>query len=203
MFAVLSGDIVSSQKLTTDQLERSISDVEMACNTIQYWPGVTKHGFARYRGDGWQLAFNVPAYALRAALYIQASLKSQNPTWATKIAIATGKGTMPDGDPNKGQGDAFVRSGRLLDNLPRVSLINHTDSHALSAVAILFGQISSGWKQAQARIIKEHLVPNAGPSIETAEKFSITRQAVDQSLRSAGFRQIEAALDALESEQAP
>ena len=97
-------------------------------------------------------------------------------------------------------GDAFVRSGRLLDTLPRVSLINHADSGALSAIAILLGQITSDWTQNQARIVKEHLLPNSGPSIDTAEKLSISRQAVDQTLRSAGFRQIEAALEALEKE---
>lgn len=198
MYVVLSGDIVSSTELNPDELDASIKAIKHASLLIGHWPGVSIVGFARRAGDAWQMAFDAPRFSLRAALFIQANLRRLDKSRTSRIAIASGHGIMPDRDPNKAHGEAFVASGRLLDSFPSSAYFSDAAGGASDAAAILASQIANGWTQAQARAMAMQLSPDAGPRINTAQELGISRQAVDQALWAAGFLAIEAALTSFE-----
>ncbi len=199
MFAVLTGDIVDSTGLSVGELEATLKAIGAASDAIGAWPGVSVVGFARRGGDAWQMAFDAPVFALRAALYVNACIRRLDKARASRMAMATGAGQMPGQDPNAAHGAAFTASGRLLDSLPSGRHLDHAAGGAEAAAARLADHIAQGWTQAQARALAEQLPPGAGTRAEAAGRLDISRQAVDQALWAAGFPAIEAALSALET----
>ncbi len=198
-YAVLTGDIVASSALTASALNATLNTLRAAATEIGNWPPSPATAFARRGGDGWQVTLDRPALALRAALYLQARLLRADDTASTRIAIATGDGTIPpNGDLNAAHGPAFTASGRALDDIPTHATMIHAAGGALAAATYLADHIAAGWTQAQARALCEMLPPGAGPRAAAAERLGISRQAVDQALRAAGYPALDAALGALE-----
>lgn len=199
---VLTGDLVASSDLTPEAVDAALVTIDTAVTEISDWHSpkrITR--FARRGGDGWQVAIDAPSLALRAALYIQACLKRENAATVTRIALAAGTGSLPEtADLNAAHGPVFVASGRLLTTLSGHALMAHADGGATHAATRLADHIASGWTQAQARAVASQLAPNAPPRIEVAQAFGITRQAVNQSLWSAGYPALDDALQAIERE---
>ncbi len=109
---------------------------------------------------------------------------------------------MPEGTPkdiNAAHGPAFTASGRLLSDMPRRARLSHAEGGATHAAFLLADHIASGWTQAQARAMKAVLPPGTGPRSDIAHRLGITRQAVDQALRAAGYSALSAAMKALET----
>ncbi|MFW2541903.1 MarR family transcriptional regulator [Primorskyibacter sp. 2E107] len=202
LFTVLTGDIVASTALDASELDATLDAVRGASVLVSQWGApdpVT--GFARRGGDGWQIAFTDFARSLRAALLVQAYIRRLGKGRATRIAIATGEGTLPaSGDPNAAHGTAFVTSGRLLETMPPERLMDHADGGARAATVLLADRIAQGWTPAQARAMAEILPPGSGPHSAVASLLGITRQAVDQALTAAGWPAMDAALTAWETE---
>ena len=205
-WAVLTGDIVNSSDLSADALDEVMEAVRDACWQMSGWDDSnsdrTQSAYARRGGDGWQIALNRPKYALRATLFVQARLRAMKDGQASRIAAATGEGTLPDGahvELNSAYGPIFQASGRLLDTLSGRSLIAYAGGGALDAAFRLADHIAQGWTRAQARAVCAMLPPGAGPRRVAAERLNISRQAVDQALWAAGFPAIEAALEQIET----
>jgi hypothetical protein len=75
----------------------------------------------------------------------------------------------------------------------------HAGGGALDAAFRLADHIAQGWTRAQARAVCAMLPPGAGPRRIAADRLGVSRQAVDQALRAAGFAAIEAALEQIEA----
>ena len=205
---VLTGDIVNSSELPPRELDDLIAALSQLAVEISRWPSEgrdeTRTGFARRGGDGWQILIDTPRYSLRPALCAQACIRAQSETAATRIAVATGIGEVPDrpgADLNSAHGPVFTASGRLLDALPPRTLMAHAEGGALDATFRLADHISQGWTQAQARALCLTLPPDSGPRRIAAETLGISRQAVDQALAGAGYHALIDALDAVETAQ--
>lgn len=199
---VLTGDLVGSSDLSPDAVDAALNRIETATTDMATWraPDPDTY-FARRGGDGWQIALRDAALGLRAALYITACLAREDSPARTRIALATGDGTLSDtGDLNAAQGPAFTASGRLLATMSGRVTLAHAGGGALHAVARLADHISGGWTQAQARAVAAVLPPTAPSRADIAASFGITRQAVNQALWSAGFPAIDDALQAIETE---
>ncbi|QIE44522.1 MarR family transcriptional regulator [Pseudohalocynthiibacter aestuariivivens] len=203
---VLTGDIVNSSDIPPKELDDLLDTLNNLAVDISGWPTMgrreTLTGFARRGGDGWQIVINSAHYTLRPALCAQAYIRARNDVAATRIAVATGTGHIPDNpktDLNSAYGLAFTASGRLLDALPSRTLMAHADGGALDAVFRLADHISQGWTQAQARALCLMLAPDPGPRRKAAERLGISRQAVDQALASAGYNALTDALNAMEA----
>ncbi len=201
---VLTGDIVTSSELTPDELDAIMTALDDARSKIATWPGkagqTVTTGFARRGGDGWQMALDRPALTLRAALFVQSRLRALSGSPGTRIAAATGDGTLPpDGDLNAAHGPVFRASGRLLDGLSGRGLMAFAGGGALDASFRLADHIAQGWTQAQARAVHALLPPGSGPRRIAAEQLGISRQAIDQALWAAGFPAIKAALGQIEA----
>jgi hypothetical protein len=203
-WAVLTGDIVASSAIAVDALDEIMQNIAQISIEASVWGcanSALTTGFARRGGDGWQVAINRPAFALRLALYIRARLQSLNTRYATRIAIAAGDGTVPMrnvADLNSAHGEAFTDSGRLLDLLDGHTLLAHAEGGAVDAAFRLADHISQGWTQAQARSLSLMLPPGAGPRRVASKMLGISRQAVDQALNGAGYPALMDALEALE-----
>lgn len=215
-WAVLTGDIVESSALSADALDVVMHDIQDVSRDASGWDDVGADaivtGFARRGGDGWQVAINRPALALRLSLVIKARLRLSDPDHSTRIAAATGDGALPDAmrkgvhdpggpafaDLNSAHGAAFTASGRLLEDLAGGTLMAHAAGDALHAAFRLADHISQGWTQSQARSLCLMLPPGAGPRRIAAQAIGISRQAVDQALGSAGYPAIMDALTAIE-----
>lgn len=197
---VLTGDLVGSTGLTSTALHSALETLGNSAQDIARWqspPHDTRLTLSR--GDGWQIVLHDPAMGLRAALYIQAAFISDHNGLRSKIAIATGAGTLPEnGDLNSASGAAFTASGRALDSL-KGALMVHAAGGALGAAVRLADHIAQGWTEAQARAVHAMLWPRDRTQAEAAQIIGISRQAVGQALHGAGFAALEQALAMIEA----
>ncbi len=204
-FAVLTGDIVKSTALPRAELDATMDAIHRAAVDISGWNGRNTTGFARRGGDGWQIVTQAHEYALRASLYIQASIRSRAKDRATRISVALGDGPLPKSvvvNPNYGFNPAFIASGRRLDQLTGNALFAHAALGTTGAAFRLADHIAQGWTPPQALALKEALPP--GPKRlqkEIGMKLGISRQAVGQALSAAGFDAIHTALTLIEDEE--
>lgn len=195
---------MNSSALSSGELDRAIETLQQAAMMISAWPPhdtKTATVFGRRGGDGWQTTLFAPGRSLRAALFLRSSLMSAG-AFQTRIVVAVGEGALSDkamNDPNYGHGPAFTHSGRLLEKLPRNSLMQHADGGPLSAAYLLADHISREWTQAQAATMALALAPTRRTQQDIAEHLGISRQAVAQSLKSAGYTAINAALALIET----
>jgi len=197
---VITGDIVASTTFVRARFDACLAALDHGAACLAEWVGAPVH-MTRHRGDGWQIAISTPPIApLRAALVMRAALRSVDKSAQTRMAMALGPGTIPDhGDLNHASGNAFVASGRLLDQLTGPATLADARGAAFGAAAALADEISTGWSLAQARSVLPMLAPDRPTQDQVATELGITRQAVRQSLMAAGFPAIAAALDMLEA----
>ncbi|WGW02629.1 MarR family transcriptional regulator [Tropicibacter oceani] len=200
LFAVLTGDIVNSGALSAEELDRTLAALNDACVEASGWRDGTVSGFARRGGDAWQIALSSAEFSLRLALLCHAHVRRLDKARATRIAVATGPGTLPGTDPNFAHGPAFTASGRLLETLSDPVTMDHGAGGSASATFVLADHIARGWTPAQARAMAEVLPPHSGPRSEAARRLGISRQAVDQALWSAGYPALLSALTAWEAQ---
>lgn len=202
IWTVFTGDIVESSSLSAQRLDDVMTCLDRLSGDISAWNKGAIAAFGRRGGDGWQLAANASEYGLRSTLYLQSSLMALEPAVQSRIAVATGEGSLPDGpdaDPNSAHGPAFSASGRLLETLSGNTLLTHADGGALDATYRLADHIAQGWTQAQARAVAAMLPPGTGPRRVAADRLGISRQAIDQALHAAGFPALQEALTLLEA----
>lgn len=192
---VLTGDIVGSTGLTHAQQDR----VQFVLNYAHSQLRVNPNGrFDTFRGDGWQMGYNVPAVGLRYALYVRACLKADSDAFETRIAIAEGHETPVLSHENS---NTYVASGRALDDMPRDVLMAHASGGPHHATTVLADHISRGWTVAQARAVEPFLRPHQSVTQkDVAAQLAISRQAVGQALDAAGYPVLIRALRALEEQ---
>ncbi|MBY5988449.1 MarR family transcriptional regulator [Roseovarius atlanticus] len=204
IWTVFTGDIVDSSALSADRLDDVMACLDRLSDDISAWGQGTTVAFGRRGGDGWQLAVNAAEYTLRSTLYLQSSLMALDPAVQTRIAVATGEGTLsdgPDANPNSAHGPAFSASGRLLETLSGNTLLAHAAGGPLDATFRLADHIAQGWTQAQARAVAAMLPPGTGPRRVAADRLGISRQAIDQALHAAGYPALHDALTLLETSE--
>lgn len=191
--AVLTGDLVASSRLSAVSLERARQAFAGAAADIESWrPKLVGAPADFFRGDSWQMLLTEPGFALRAALYVRASLKAGDPEWDTRIAI--GFGDVDRVDRNRtslSSGEAFLLSGRALDDLgDSVDIAIATANAGLGLVALapiaqLCSVIMDDWSQKQAQAAKLALAPEAPTQAKMAELLHVSQQQVSKALSAA------------------
>jgi hypothetical protein len=118
IFAVLSGDVIKSAKLTTSELDTVRTTVLQSAGQIKQWRrGIVQGSAEFFRGDAWQLLLHRPELCLRAAVCVRARLRAVT-NRDTRIAI--GIGPVDQIRPRRistSTGEAFELSGHALDQL--------------------------------------------------------------------------------------
>jgi len=117
-YAVLTGDIVKSTELSSNELDEVRQHVTDVAMLVGKWKrGLVKGKLEFFRGDAWQMLATEPAYALRVAVYMRAYLRAKS----ADTRLAVGIGPIETIVPNRislSSGPAFVISGHALDEMP-------------------------------------------------------------------------------------
>jgi hypothetical protein len=208
LHAVLTGDLVASAESTPESVDEAVRALEAAAREIGLWAGSDTH-FTRFRGDGWQLYLAAPELSLAAVLSLVATLRARragvDARLETRIAVGFG-GINQLGDRRKGladaSGEAFTRSGRALDKMPRHRRI------ALAGPGVVRGWhealfdlavwIAGRWTPEQAEAVSLALEPRERRTqADIAEMLGVTRQAVQARLSGAGWDALAGAVSAV------
>lgn len=203
LYAVLTGDLVKSSKLDSDEFQ-SVKDclkkaVEKLDGLIKSIPQkLVKGEIDFYRGDGWQLLLTQPKYALRACLFLRAYLKAHS-KGDTRISVGIGR--VDHIDPRQislSTGKAFEISGKTLDELKTRRQMTAAFPYYMEgkydnliSVFELCDVIIQGWTEKQAEAISWAL--HGLNQSQIAEKIDpgIKPQNVGKHLREAGWYALE------------
>lgn len=209
--AVLTGDIIRSSRLSPAQMENVRASLAGAVDSARRWKrGLVKGKPAFFRGDGWQLLLSDPAAALRAGIFLRASLLAGGLA-DSRVAIGLGEtGENPSRKVALSTGQAFVISGRALDEMTHYSrmTIQVPGSAAplagwMPVVAHLCDGLIRQWTRRQAEIVCLAIHPKE-PGYEAIARSlrpAVSKQAVAKALTGAGWYVIREAIR--EFEQTP
>jgi len=124
LYTVLTGDVVKSSEASVRSRRVLLGTMQAAFDSVERVFAPLESRFTIYRGDSFQGVLADPLQGLHAALLLRASLRAGNHAASMSESldayIAVGIGTnffMPKGEETLGDGDAFRRSGRVLDTM--------------------------------------------------------------------------------------
>lgn len=196
-YAVLTGDIIKSSRLSPADLESVRSTLLRAVNAVRRWkPGLVQGKPEFFRGDAWQLLLADPAPALRVAIHLRASLRAAALS-DTRVAIGLGSvETISSERVSLSTGQAFVHSGKALDRMTRYS--NMTIEVPKSAGPLsdwlpvtthLCDSLISQWTRRQAELVRAAANPKEPGSDEIGQSLKpvVSKQAVAKGLSAANW----------------
>jgi len=207
-YAVLTGDIVRSGRLRPRELETVRIRLVEAAGAVSGWKrGLAKGRPSFFRGDGWQWLLTDPAMALRAAVYLRAALLA---TGLADSRVAIGLGGIDQPASRRvalSTGEAFVLSGRALDNMTLYARMTVETPEAtgpisgwLPVVAHLCDSLMVQWTRRQAEMVCAAIHPREPDQEKVARLLRpvVSRQAVTKGLRGARWYVIREALHRFE-----
>lgn len=202
LYAVVTGDIVGSTKLTVRQRSRLLSVLKSSLNTIKdILPDGIRAPFEIHRGDSFQGVLSKPEAALRVAIAIRTSLrhgfatKQRRHALDARIAVGVGQiDFLPARRGSEGDGEAFRRSGQTLDEMKGdQKLIIRTPWQEVDAEldteCALLDALINRWSGEQAQAILGQI--RGLTQEKAAREFGVSQPAVRQRLKSAGGWAIE------------
>ncbi len=203
--AVLTGDLVMSEKLSA-AVRKMVPDRLELCRRALLEHEVDVSEVDVYRGDGWQLLTRTPEWLPFIALFIRVELKAWREDLDSRAVGAVGTTqSTGDGDVSRGYGDAFTRSGRGLDSLPkdrRMAFSLHADDDAqqrlVNAATVLVDEVVTDWTAAQATAVSRAMRGQSQEEIGRGWPGGpISQQAVAQHLQRASWPAVRGWLDAM------
>ena len=210
-YAILTGDIVNSSKLTISGRKKLLELLTAFFSTYKVKSKnhlALKINFEIYRGDSFQGMLETPTHALRIALLIRTFLQSKIVTntqiLSVDARIAIGLGTINAQAITlaESDGEAFRFSGRLLETLKKSpNKIAQKSSRAkmdeeINLSLILLEGIISKWTTMQSEVIYYKL--QGYTEVIIAEILKIKQPAVNQRAKSASWFAVEQLLNRYE-----
>lgn len=196
--AVLTGDIVNSTRLSSSKTGRL---------TRQITALFSKHKMEFYRGDSFQAYVKSPAEALRLALLCRTSAinisKDGKIISDVRISIGIGNITGPVRTLKTAQGEAFVLSGRKLDELLKTEqrlAISCSDALANAGLQVIADYINSIFElmtAKQSEVIFELLHGQQQQAV--AKKLKKTKSSIHQRVTAGRWPEIEKLLQQYEN----
>ncbi|MEG3768187.1 hypothetical protein [Alteromonas sp. 14N.309.X.WAT.G.H12] len=189
MLAVLTGDLVNSTKLSAEDYKYTISAFSDYLSTIS---GKTPCDFALYRGDGYQIVFTDPQYAVAHLLQIKLFLNSQLNDLQVDCtqSLAYGDGTYVKNKPGISSGDVFIRSGRRLEEAKSgeftLSMPNEQRQQGVEIMCQQLSYIINRLSKRQRRLLYQYLSLDFPLHQVLADSEGTTRQNISERLRAAG-----------------
>lgn len=207
-FAVLTGDLIKSGELAKDQLDDVRSSLIKRSRVVGKWErGLVNGELEFFRGDSWQLLLNKPGFAMRAAVYLRASLIASGKA-DSRVSIGLGSiDNISKQNLLTSTGEAFSLSGHGLDELTGYSEMTIKISRSsgplfewLPVVANLCNSLIKQWTQRQAEVITFAADPEEPTHEEIAEKLTpaVTKQAVTKILNSANWHSLRKVINQFE-----
>jgi DNA-directed RNA polymerase specialized sigma subunit len=211
--AVITGDIIQSTKLTPEQRQSLLENIE---RNLKILDEVYKMKSEIYRGDSFQCLLNTEN-ALIVALIIKTYIRGLNPSvlydlqsrkeplkknsifytnyiFDARIAIGIGETEETNKKLASSNGQAFLISGHLLDeikNTKQTLIIGSSDEYndELETESILLDAIISKTSALQCHVINLKL--RNLTEIQIAEKLNIGQSAVNQRSTAGNWNAIE------------
>ncbi len=202
-YAVITGDVIDSSDLEAAERKQLPATIESVSETLIEWLGGDQvWPVAIFGGDSWQLLLATPADALRAALFMRASLLASPLEIDTRLAIAVGGiDFVPEAGVEQADGEALRRSGRLLSELSSrsVSMGFECPDQALSrhwdlVVCLIDALVRTDWTPNRARAVTGALRGLTGVQIGELWPAPISKQTVSRHLSEAAWEALERAL---------
>lgn len=184
MIAVITGDIINSQKSETELWLPKLK------NLLGNW-SCTPDNWEIYRGDEFQLRCTVDN-VFHCALVIKSLIKTFE-NLDVRLAIGVGNEVFRSEKITESNGSAYVNSGRLLTELKnngRTLAIQTENDKVNRDLNILFRWAAidfDSWTGATAEIIHELLQNASLTQEELARTLRITQSSVSQRLKRANF----------------
>jgi hypothetical protein len=211
-YAVLTGDLVKSSRLTVDQSQGAMSCLRQAADAFTaLYPDSAVGRPDTFRHDSWQWLLSRPELGIRAAVFLRAALRMRSDPktkYDTRVAIGTGPvESIAKRRVSDSRGPAFTRSGKALDALKDGCLAYAPAEDPAVAglwtarsVVPLLDCIISDWTATESRAVYGALM--GWTQEQTAEQWPVsettgrkpTRQAVRDSLCRAHWLAVEGVL---------
>jgi hypothetical protein len=208
-YAVITGDIVNSSKLLSEQrkkLHRIMKEGSKALRKT-FKESVPLEADI-FRGDSWQLLVADPQKSLRIGLFYRAYLRAEMETSRldTRMAIAAGTVDFVPGDRvSGGDGPAYRFSGSALEGMTKASNMSFRFpalemEEPLDILVQLVDVLAMNWSDKQALAVTGALQGLKQEEIGILWKPAITQQSVNRHLRRAGWLAVERALKFFEKQ---
>lgn len=207
VYAVLTGDLVDSSRLTAAGLDHLRQRLYFAIDQARDWdPDLIVGNPQFFRGDSWQLALRKPGRFLRMAVLLRAALLSDRPRGDTRIAVGLGSAELLDEQSvSKSVGEAFTLSGLALDEMGRRRSIEFSADPAVLAATdwlppllAVVSAIVGRWTEKQARVALFALHPRGVTQGEIAQRLGLSQQGVSKLVVNAELSSVLAAIDYVE-----
>jgi hypothetical protein len=223
LYAVINGDIIGSTSLSNAKGEFYLTELKKLFDELL--KGKKAFGLIRsievYRGDSFQCAMDKPEKSLRILLLIRSYLRMISSRYVEKgkkrkllartsrsevtdIRIAVGLGEISRLAKRllESDGEAFHRSGRLLDSLKKsgqnMAIISPWEdwNRELDVFCVLLDTIISRWSPQQSEVI--HYKLKGFSQTQIANKLQTSISAVNQRLRTANWNAVDKVLSLFE-----
>lgn len=188
--SVITGDIIGSTLGNDSQRRKMLDVVEGSLDEIQN-ELVFRMQLEFFRGDAFQILIEKPEKALLVAVLLRAALSDNTPKdnlymWDARMAIGVGGVKYRTDSLAKSNGDAFVYSGRTLDEMgnERLAIKTHwvpmNDEFAVSTP--FADDLISQWTRVQANVIYDYLLYDVTQG-QIARKKGMSPQNVSKVLK--------------------
>lgn len=208
-YAVITGDIVNSSKLPSEQRQRLHRLMKEGSKALRkaFKEGVPLDADI-FRGDSWQLLVTDPSMSLRVGLFYRAYLRAWMETSRldTRMAIAVGMvDFVPDNRVSRGDGQAYQYSGNALEEMSKASYMSFRFpeqgiEEPLDILVQLVDVLAMNWSEKQALAITGALEGWKQEKIGSLWKPPITQQSVNKHLQRAGWFAVERAIKFFEKQ---
>lgn len=212
VYAVLTGDLVKSRALDDASLRQVQSALRQASEELAKAPwdhgGIVRGELDAFRGDSWQLLLGKPRWALRAAVYLRASLLVQG-LCDTRISVGIGPvSQLSESRISLSTGEAFELSGHGLDQMGarfrmalHVAESCHPPGPWLGVVMYLCDSVIAQWqgRQIETARLRAYHKDASHEQIGTLLSPKVTQQAVSKSLFHAGWHGLGEAMEQFEA----
>jgi hypothetical protein len=210
LHAVLTGDLVSSSRLTSNQSKQAMELLRTSATLFEKCFSGTVYGnMDTFRHDSWQLLLNKPEQTFRAALFLRSALKMESDAvtkYDTRISIGIGTVEYIAAERiSDSRGTAFTLSGRGVDTMKSSALALSIDTEDIEhwndmihAVIPLLDCIATDWTPTESRAVNAALMGRTQEESATHwvsnKKSRPTRQAVGDSLIRAHWNTVHSVL---------
>jgi len=215
LYAVLTGDIVESQLLSSVELKIVLDRLREGAEQFEaVYPGSIYGRFDRFHGDSWQLVMPKRELSIRAAMYFLAKLAFEQDFKAeTRIAVAWGPVDLEAVDPNRvseSSGETFNLSVRTVNEMhhrDRICLAlepvdggwgDLKSAELLKAAVALADEVASRWSRKQAQAVGPALLGHDSEQI--VEITGRSSSSISVVLNYSGWRRIIAFLNLIEEQ---
>lgn len=185
MIAVLTGDIINSRKVNSEDWLPKLKDYFIKItNNDEKWE--------IYRGDSFQLQVNIEE-ALIIAICIKALIKT-NSKIDVRISIGIGDVSFKGKKIVESYGTAFINSGEAFEKLKNNTLIIRTPFKELdeyfNPIFKLLSFIIDNWKPATSETIFYSLINRDLLQKEIAERLQKDKTTVNRALKRGAYEEI-------------